>query len=54
MHQVNRKGKSFFNISSFSSALSVVNLRLELKLSLKLRYAIATGKPRFQDVQLIS
>merc|ERR1719429_101587 len=29
-------GKSFFSISSFSSELSVVNLRLELKLSLKL------------------
>merc|ERR1719188_2024517 len=39
MHQVNRKGKSCFNISSFSSVLSVVNSRSELKVSLKLRYA---------------
>merc|ERR1719356_500787 len=38
--QVYRKGKSFDNISSFSSELSVVNLRFELKFSLKLKNAI--------------
>merc|ERR1719198_1606659 len=46
MDHMYRKGKSFFNISSFSSELSVVNLRLELKLSLKLRYAMASRSPK--------
>mmetsp|Transcript_80722 Transcript_80722/g.210564 ORF Transcript_80722/g.210564 Transcript_80722/m.210564 type:complete len:213 (+) Transcript_80722:333-971(+) len=38
--QVYARGKSFFNSSSVSSEPSVVNLRPELKFSLKLRYAI--------------
>mmetsp|Transcript_35739 Transcript_35739/g.80776 ORF Transcript_35739/g.80776 Transcript_35739/m.80776 type:complete len:202 (+) Transcript_35739:219-824(+) len=37
MAHVYRRGRSFFSISSFSSELSVVNFRLELKFSLKLR-----------------
>mmetsp|Transcript_35155 Transcript_35155/g.76609 ORF Transcript_35155/g.76609 Transcript_35155/m.76609 type:complete len:211 (-) Transcript_35155:3-635(-) len=37
---VYRSGRSFLSISSLSSESSVVNFKLELKLSLKLRYAI--------------
>mmetsp|Transcript_105349 Transcript_105349/g.286077 ORF Transcript_105349/g.286077 Transcript_105349/m.286077 type:complete len:207 (+) Transcript_105349:262-882(+) len=42
MAQVYRSGNSFFSISSVSSELSVVNVRPELKLSLKLRNAMAS------------
>merc|ERR1719296_47496 len=40
MDHGNLSGRAFFSISSFSSELSVVNFKLELKLSLKLRYAV--------------